>query len=536
MKNLFRPGMLLLFIISSFITKAQVPVMSSYPSASAVIFLDFDGHTLNGTSWNYAGPIVCEASGMNNSQITEIFNRVSEDYRPFNVNITTDSTKYLAAPVNRRMRVIITVSSSWYGTAGGAAFVNSFTWGDNTPCFVFSALLSYNTKNVAEAAAHEAGHTLGLYHQAKYDANCTRVNEYHGGEGPGFDVSEIGWAPIMGVGYYRNMTLWNNGPNPYGCNNIQNDLEIITTNNGFSYRTDDHNNTIATATAAAFSSNQFTVNGVIERSNDQDLIKFTLPATGRFQLSAIPYNVGTGNAGSDLDLQVTVMNSAQTVLNVYNPGTLLSSLVDSVMNAGDYYLRVEGKGNIYAPAYASLGSYALQGKFSPGGVLPLHKLELKGSLSGDKHKLDWEIIADEQIVDMRLEVATDGRNFGELVKTDNAARSFIYRPSSQSPAQYRLHVTFDNGKDYYSNVVTIRNYGSNPRPVLAGNLIEGSTITVNSPGRYNYLLTDMNGRAVAKGQLTNGTNTINASGLINGMYVIRFSDDYQQWTDKLIRQ
>ena len=162
---------------------AQVPVYSSYPSASAVIFLDFDGHTVDGTSWNYNGPIVCGASGLNNTQITEIFNRVAEDYRPFNINITTDSTKFLAAPANKRMRVIITVSSSWYGSAGGVAFIGSFTWGDDSPCFVFSALLNYNAKYVAEAASHEAGHTLGMYHQSSYDANCAKTTDYNAGIG-----------------------------------------------------------------------------------------------------------------------------------------------------------------------------------------------------------------------------------------------------------------------------------------------------------------------------------------------------------------
>src|SRR5689334_2640774 len=87
-----------LFLCSATMINSQVPLLNSYPSAQAVIFLDFDGHTVEGTSWNYNGPIVCGASGLNNSQITEVFNRVAEDYRPFNLNITTDSTKFLAAP------------------------------------------------------------------------------------------------------------------------------------------------------------------------------------------------------------------------------------------------------------------------------------------------------------------------------------------------------------------------------------------------------------------------------------------------------
>ncbi len=506
--------------------------MSSLPSASAVIFLDFDGHYVSGTSWNYSGPIDCGPSGLDNTRITEVFNRVAEDYRPFNVNVTTDSTRYLAAPLNRRMRVVLTVSSSWYGSAGGVAFVGSFIWNDNTPCFVFTALLNYNAKNISEAASHEAGHTLGLYHQANYDANCVKVSDYHSGTGSG----EIGWAPIMGVGYYRNFTLWNNGPNSYGCNNLQSDLDVITGSNGFTYRTDDHTNSYPTSTQTNFDNNQFEVQGVIERNTDQDLFRFTIPATGRFQLDAIPYNVGTGNAGSNLDMQVTLISPTQTVLNVYNPGTLLSSVIDTSLNAGTYYLRVEGRGNAYAPSYASLGSYSLRGNFSTGGTLPLHRLELSGTLLGDQHKLSWDIVADEEITEIVLEVSTDARNFHRLVQTSNNARSYAYRPDTRGSAQYRLKVTFDDARQYYSNIVTLRQDDSKPRPHLLGTLVSGGSIRVNSPGIFNYRIYDLQGRILNHGQLSSGINLLHAEGMINGMYMIRYDDGMQSWTDKMIRQ
>jgi hypothetical protein len=531
MKNLLRQSFIVLLITSSVITKAQIPFYSSYPSASAVVFLDFDGHTVYGSSWS-TSPIQCGSSGLDNAKITEVFNRVAEDYRPFNINVTTDSNKFLAAPANKRMRVILTVSSSWYGSAGGVAFVNSFTWGDDTPCFIFSALLNYNVKNIAEAAAHEAGHTLGLYHQSSYDAQCVKLTDYNTGVGSG----EIGWAPIMGVGYYRNFTLWNNGPNSFGCTSMQSDLDILTTANGFSYRNDDHSSTFANATLANFSNNQFAINGVIERNTDQDLIRFIMPATGRFQLDAVPYNVGTGNSGSDLDMQVTLLNSAQASLNVYNPGTLLNSIVDTILNAGIYYLRVEGKGNLYAPSYASLGSYSLAGRFtSESGTLPVHKLELVGSLSGDNHKLNWEIVADEEITSLTIEVSTDGRTFNRLAQTANDVRSYMYKFNGGTSAQYRLNVRFANGQQYYSNVATIRQESA-VKPQLMGNIITGNTIKVSSPSIFNYALYDMNGKTIVKGRLQNGINIIDASVLVKGLYMIRFADEQQQWTDKIVRQ
>jgi hypothetical protein len=311
---------------------------------------------------------------------------------------------------------------------------------------------------------------------------------------------------------------------------------VITTNNGFSYRPDDHTNATGTATIASFNSNQFDLAGVIERNTDQDLFKFIMPAEGHFQLNATPYNVGTGNAGSDLDMQVTLMNSSLTVLNVYNPGTLLSSVIDSNLNGGTYYLRIEGKGNAFAPAYASLGSYSLRGSFTSDGTLPLHKLELKASHNGDNHKLNWEIVADEQITDLVVEMSTDGRNFETLTRADNAATQYMYRPMVSSTVYYRLNVTFDDNRQYYSNIVALRKLNDGARPELLGNLVAGSAIQVNSPSKMNYFLTDMNGRTIMRGVLTTGMNSLDASRLVNGIYIIRFVDNDQQWTEKLIRQ
>lgn len=533
MKNLLRTGFMAILIAAAATAKAQVPVLNSYPSASSVVFLDFDGHTLDvGTAWNVTSNVITlGGSGMSTAQITEVFNRVAEDFRPFNVNVTTDSTKYFAGETFSRQRVIVTISSSWYGSAGGVAYVGTFTYGDDTPCFVFSALLGYSPKQVSEAASHEAGHTMSLYHQAVYNGSCSMTSQYNPGTGSG----EIGWAPIMGVGYSQNMTVWHNGPNPYGCSNYQNELSILTTTNGFTYRSDDHAATFVSATNAAFSGNQFNVSGVVEQNTDLDMIRFTQPAWGRFQLSAIPYSVGAGNSGSDLDLQVTLYNSAQTQLNVYNPGTLLSSVIDTNLNSGTYYLRIEGRGNIYAPNYASLGSYSLQGTY--GSTLPVHKLELRGQRNGDIHQLNWTIVADEQIIKQVLEVSTDGRNFGPVTEPATADRTFAYNPNNSSTMQYRLSVLFDNGRQYYSNVVTLRS-SNNPRPRIISSLVNSSAVEVSSPGNnYEYALYDLNGKTLALGKLQTGSNNITATGMAaGGMYIIRFTNGPEQWMEKFVKQ
>lgn len=533
MKNFYKSVLVMLMLTGSFVAKSQVPELNSYSSAPPVIFLDFDGQYISGTMWNTSGPFTCNPSGLNNSQITEVFNRVAEDFRPFNINITTSQTSFNAAPFNRRIRVVITTSNDWYGSgAGGVAFISSFTWGDDTPCFVFSALQAFNTKNIAEAVSHEAGHTLGLRHQSSYNSSCVKLSDYNWGIGTG----EIGWAPIMGASYNQNMSLWNSGPNSLGCSVIQNDLNIITSvTNGFGFRTDDHSDQFASATNSVFdTNNQFIINGVIEKSDDKDLFKFTMPVFGRLQLSAIPYNVGSGNSGSDLDLQVEFLDGSNAVIGTYNPGNLLSSVIDSFVNAGTYYLRIDGKGNIYAPEYGSLGSYSLQATFTDASLLPLRKLELRGQLNGDNHLLTWTIEASERITKQILEVSTNGINYTPLDQPDNNTRNFSYHPFDNKPLLYRLHVTFENQKEYYSNVIAIRQ-GKNIKPELIGNTITGNLLSVNSPGNFQYHIVDQSGRLLVKGKLETGFYSINIGSTRRGIYIIRFTDGIEQWSEKFFK-
>jgi hypothetical protein len=534
MKNLFvKPFAALAGFIIAVGAAAQVPKLNSYGTASATIFLDFDGHFVSGTSWNVNGAFPCGSSEMSNTQIDEIFNRVAEDFRPFNVNITTDSAKFLSAPLNKRMRIIVTDSSSWYGSAGGVAYVGSFSWGDDTPGFVFSKLLGFVPKKVAEACSHEAGHTLGLQHQSTYNNTCGITAAYNPGAGTG----ETSWAPIMGVAYSRNITSWYNGPNPFGCDQMQDELSIITgPANGFGFRADDYTNTFNTATAILFTNNQFTVNASIETTDDQDLFKFTMPAVGRFQLNGLPYSTGAGNSGSNMDVQVDLFDASQVLLNTYNSTTTLNAAIDSVLNAGTYYLRVDGKGTQFAPDYGSLGAYTLQASITAANPLPLRQLFLKGELKNEKHSLSWIIDADEAITDLRVEISNDGIHYNNLISTGFNARTFNYTPFDAGNIFYRLNVTFDNGRQYYSNVVVIdRSKGSSPKPKLVSNRVTGNTISITGPGNFEYMIYDVTGKTLQKGVLSKGINTVNTQ-LSAGFFMIRYSNGREQWSEKFVKQ
>lgn len=516
---------------ASIILSQTTPLFNSNPSAAPVILLDFDGHIINGTSWNSNGPIACGGSGLNDLQVTEIFNRVAEDFRPFELNVTTDPQKYEEAPADKRMRVIVTVSSAWYGNAGGVAFVNSFTWGDDTPCFVFSALLYYNIKYIAEACSHEAGHTLGLYHQAVYDSNCTKTSEYNTGMGTG----EISWAPIMGIGYSRNLTTWNRGPGSLSCTNLQDDLSVITrSSNGITYRNDDHAGQFDSATSVVFTGNQFAINGIIERNTDKDFFKFVVPANGPFRITVSPFNVGLDNTGSNLDLQISLYDSAQRLLGSYDSPTLLESTLDTLLSHGQYYFVTEGKGNQFAPAYTSLGSYSVHATLA-AVVLPLRKLELRGRINQSQCLFNWVIDADEAIEQQTLESSTDGRTYNSIAAMISTTRSFTYLPPADNVMYYRLKVLFHNGIEKYSNIIMLKQ-DKDSYPVLQHNPVSGDHALLLSPGNFNYSLADMQGRSLGKGKLIEGINHIIVKGWPNGIYIIYYFNDERRGVIKMIKR
>jgi len=519
----------LIFTIISLISLEafSVPKLNSYPGAVATIFLDFDGHTVQSSVWNGGATLYCQPSGLTDPQITEAFGRVAEDYRPFDINITTDQDVFLAAPLNRRMRVIITTTSGWCPGMGGVAYIGSFIWGDDTPAFVFSDMLGFSPKMVGECCSHESGHTVGLSHQSKYDGDCNiPVEEYNSGTGGG----ETGWAPIMGNSYYRNMSNWNNGPTPDGCNNIQDNLSIIATYNGFTYRTDDYTETLNASTYTLPSSN-FNLTGIITTNSDKDAFRFTTTQNSNFHLTATPFNVANNWIGANLDIKIELYNSSATLIRTYDPAATLGVTIDTILNAGTYYLKIDGTGNINIGEYGSLGGYS----FTSTGALPIHDVKLGGTVDKNRHNLNWNIIADEPIKTIVVETSSDGSNFSTLTTVAPSSDKFAYQPYKSSTVFYRLKVTSVLDQTVYSNTIALKGAANTERSFNVSTLVKDE-ISVNAAQNYQYRLTDINGRTISAGTGLKGINKINISNHPGGIYIIEMFGTDQKQAERIIKQ
>jgi PKD repeat protein len=351
----------------------QTFLLHSLPGASKVVYLDFDGHTTTGTPWNNGGNSIVSApfdldgvpsswSATEMDRIQYIWQRVAEDFLPFGVDVTTQDPgveglrRTSSGDEFYGIRVVIS-PTNWYNpNAGGVAYIGSFNWNTDTPCFVFTAQLANgHEKYTAEAASHEVGHTVGLYHDGKTDGTT-----YYQGH--------ANWAPIMGVGYYREVTQWSKGEYAL-ANNTQDDLAVMTTGYGFSYRADDHGSSIASATPLTITNaTNASGNGIIERTADKDYFSFLTGA------GTITLNVTPGPRSPNLDIKAELFDAGGALVASANLSTLSTS-INVTVPAGIYYLAIDGVGTGDPSAgysdYASLGEFNISGTIiDPGALQP----------------------------------------------------------------------------------------------------------------------------------------------------------------------
>ena len=340
--------------------------LNSKPDSLYSIYLDFDGHITSGTNWN---TIYTEGADIVTPRFTldgniekgsftdaekaaihEIWLRVSEDYIPFDVNVTTVEPSDESFLDGRAQRVVIGGRyTDWFNTAtAGISWVGTFTSRKDVPNFVFSESLNGNVKTVAEVASHETGHTLGLNH--KGNSQISGQQEY-------FQGSD-GWAPIMGASYYQELTQWSKGEYA-GANNHVDELQVISTQNGFGYRDDDYSDSFVGAARLEISEGIGKIAGIIERNTDIDFFLFESDGT------PLSFYIGGLTGITNLDVLVTVYSEDCQPIRVCNPSDSYCAEFTFSEEPGFYYISVEGTGletdfsGIYSD-YGSLGNYTIQ--------------------------------------------------------------------------------------------------------------------------------------------------------------------------------
>ncbi|HSB93934.1 MAG TPA: hypothetical protein VLC28_12495 [Flavitalea sp.] len=512
-KPLFATIFMLLSLESFSQIQGSVPILNSDINSKSVIYIDFNGQYVTGTPWNWNGPINAKPSGLTNANMKEIFASVAADYRIFKVNITTDPAKYSTAPAASRIRLIVTTTSSWYGTAGGVSYVGSYTWGDDTPGWIFSAILNYDPKKVAEAVSHEAGHTLGLQHQSRYDANCNKLNEYN----PGAGNFASGWSPIMGVSYYTNASTWMKGKSTISCTTVQDDIATIAgyPNNLF-IRSDDAGNTYTTAKVLNVAGT-INANGIITTLADKDVYSVTLTTLTRFKVNVSPESVGAGDKSANLNIRLSLLNKIGGVIKAYSPSTL-SAKIDTTLKPARYYLVVEGVGSSYIPDYGSVGKYSIQGTALAATALA-EPVGLTGVSSGANHMLQWSVNPEIQVIDVEILQSPDGNSFTPVQHVRPQTSTFNNHLANAATVFYQVKVTDDLQQEHFSKVVALSGNSIPPLTVVT-NAAE-RTLQVKSAEASDFEIFTAGGQLYQRGKLVEGSNRVLVQGKQIGVFVLK---------------
>jgi hypothetical protein len=340
------------------------------------VYLDFDGITLGDSRWTAPPPKPGEVGNFTQggydgydtdgepstfgvaerSDIQQIWAQVSEDFAPFQVDVTTQDpgplnlTRSTAGDSQYGIRVAVTddpdarrqvpgceVSCSVIGLA----YVDVFDTVDTRPeyggpAWIFTEKLGGQTRVIADVVSHEVGHTFGLFHTA-------------------LPVSGLGASIMNSSITAARVTHWVNSGGV-------DEREFIATH-GVRPVVDE------SGTSAASSRPYFAgARGVVGDATDVDWFRITECQAGA-TISAQPADVGP-----NLDLRVTLVDSAGVTVAADAPTTTLpnggmGATVTVPVFGGPWFVVVDGVGSGFQgadqpfgfgyPDFGSLGAYTL---------------------------------------------------------------------------------------------------------------------------------------------------------------------------------
>ncbi len=361
--------------------------LHSNPGSTHTIFLDFNGGQVSGRAWGggasysaVAYDLDGDPSTFNTTErhrIHEIWTRIADDFSAFDVNVTTEAPQSFGPDTGW---LLFTKDTDGNGTAmpsqgaGGVAYVG--VWGRSNYTYYQPAFVYYNRLGngaatyMAEAGSHEMGHNFGLSHDG------TSSQSYYTGLGADSDPSS--WAPVMGVGYNKNITQWSRGEYP-DANQTQDDIAILGNQLGASQDLGGSASSPASLTIDASGqfvatnretdpSGQNTDNKGTIQVGESDWFQF-MTGTGAVSLTATPaWDAFTRSTrrGANLDIGLRLFDAQGNLVAQSTDSYESSSSIETSLAEGLYLLEVFGAAGPYAGDYGSQGHYYLNGQVTVG--------------------------------------------------------------------------------------------------------------------------------------------------------------------------
>ena len=421
---------------------AEAIALDSLPGAEFVIYCDFDGEEVTHPRWNGGDLIdaLPHPRANDDSFVTSVWQRVAEDFAPFDITVTTDVSVYNSADVDKRLHVVITPTDDAAPGSGGVAYLFSFR--DNSPVVWVFNLSEYIC---ATTISHEAGHAFGLFHDGQPTV------EYYPGHDAGYAP---GWGPIMGAPFsnslYDEVDQWSKGEYDL-ANNQEDDVLIIGGNrNGFGFKDDDYSDSISgtVGVLGTIGVDLIGGTGLISRSNDIDFFRFA-STDGEISLTVSPLDVdssdsqpGSNTQGANLAVQANLLDSTGLLVatGTADGPVFLESTVTATVSAGIYYITVEGAGRGADPV-VGFSDYASLGEYSIVGLLPVPPLNVTGGEGDYKHE-NPIVLGDVNTQ------ANNGTDFGFSYVANAPQEHTFYLVNTDASQITNVSVSLESGDDF----------------------------------------------------------------------------------------
>ncbi len=355
----------------------QTFFLHSSPNSKKRVYLDFDGYYYDDPIYTDIGAFDLDGDPFSfntaeHQYIQQVWQMVAEDFIPFDVDVTTEApTIDLIARQGSTDEyygtwAIITPTNPPAGI-GGQATLGAFYQYSNGGITAKIWTTTYGSTGVKSAkstgitTSHEVGHTFGFMHKG-----YITPGSYYSGHGGIMPPAITSWGPHMGHAHSRNLVQWSKGEYPGAVGDpyfgMANEIQGFVTLLG--YYPDDAGNTTSSAKPMANNGSSLSAYGVIEQAVDVDVYSFDTTG-GNFTLTATP-----AVHGPNLDIKMELLDSQGSVLASDNPEADIKASITQTLQAGTYYVSIDGVGKPATETdpgysdYASLGQYKISGQIA----------------------------------------------------------------------------------------------------------------------------------------------------------------------------
>jgi hypothetical protein len=318
------------------------------------------------------------------------------------------------------------------------------------------------------------------------------------------------------------------------------------------------NFTICVGTAPAAPPINDPCTNAIDISNQQPLLgsmggatQTQAPCNAQPLANDVWYSFTTGTVGGNVTI-TGITTYADIVMEAFSGicGSLtpISACVDApaigtetftvaVAASTTYYIRVYG----FNVNPLDQGTFIIQVVGTP---LAIKLADISATNVGSRNRIDWSTISETLGDRFDIQTSTDGRNYVTLATIEGKGGPSVYSYWHETPVTgrnyYRLYMKDASGNGSYSREVTAvvkENKGftvtAHPNPV-ADNL-QVST-SGNQGANPSISVVDITGKVVATIGITGTTTEIDMRGLAKGVYSIRYIDETQAQTIKVVKQ